>query len=72
MHSIPLKHKMFRYHSDMGHCFSKVVVVSKKKKKKKIFLYLGKTDMALGKKIAIFDGNGAEIRPQEMGRKFPV
>ena len=28
MSSIPLKHK---YHSDMGHCFSLVVVVSLKK-----------------------------------------
>ena len=32
MPSIPLKNK-YKYHSDMGHCFSLVVVVSKKIKK---------------------------------------
>ena len=30
MSSIPLKHKCSKYHSDMGHCFSKVVMVLKK------------------------------------------
>ena len=50
---------MFNYHSDMGHCFSLVVVVSEKSKKvkEKIFFFffffyfseLGKADMALGK-----------------------
>ena len=28
--------------------------------------------MVLGKKVTIFYGNGAEIRPLEMGRKGPV
>ena len=28
--------------------------------------------MVLGKKMAIFDWNGAEIRPLEMGRNGPV
>ena len=30
-------------------------MVSKKNKKNSTFLYLGKTDMVLGKKVAIFD-----------------
>ena len=51
-----------------------------KKKKKKFFftfliIKLGKSDMVLGKKVAIFDWEwgpiGAEIRPLEMGRKSP-
>ena len=32
--------QVFKYHSYMGHCFSKVVVVSEKKKKKKSFTFL--------------------------------
>ena len=28
--------------------------------------------MVLGKRVAILTGNGAEIRPLEMGRKGPV
>ena len=49
-------------------------MVSKKVKKKYFFVYffqLGKTDMVLGKKVAIFDWNGAEIQPLEKGRKCP-
>ena len=50
------KHK---YYSDMGHCFSKVVMVSKKSKKD-IYMFvlhfslLGKTDMELGKKVGCY------------------
>ena len=49
-------------------------MVSKKKKKKKknCFSFSGKTDMVLGKKVAIFYWNGAEIQPKEMGRKSPA
>ena len=50
---------MFKYHSDMGHCFSKVVVVSKKKVKKKKFFFFyfslfGKNVHGIGKGVAIF------------------
>ena len=55
-------------------------MVSKKKKKKKVkkikknfftFLYLGKTDMVLGKKVAIFDWEwGLNSAPRE-GQKIP-
>ena len=53
MSSVPLK-----YHSDMAHCFSEVVVVSKKSKKKNIYIYLsffllfltGKIRNGIGKK----------------------
>ena len=31
---------MFKYHSDMGHCFSYVVVVSKESKKKNVFFFV--------------------------------
>ena len=70
---------MFKYHSDMGHCFSYVVVVLKKIKKIKIKTYffifyfsqLGKTDMVLGKKVAIFDWElGRNLAPRE-GQKMP-
>ena len=56
------------YHSDMGHCFSLV--------KKNIFffftfLYLGKIDMVLGKKDAIFDWEwGQNLAPRD-GQKYP-
>ena len=40
-------------------------MVSKKSKKKKIFFLIGKSDMVLGKNVAI-------IRPLEMGRNGPV
>ena len=67
---------MFKYHSDMGHCFSQIVVVFKKSKKKNIFFFTFlHWDMVLGKKVATFVfsiGNGAEIQPIEMGRKSPV
>ena len=51
--------------------------VKKKSKKKKnifflLFLYLGKTDMVLGKKVAIFDWEWGRIGPLEMGRKSPA
>ena len=67
---------MFKYHFDMGHCFSKVVVVSKKVK---IYIYIffyfflettttffNKTDMVLGKKWLF------SIWNVEKGRKSPV
>ena len=46
-------------------------MVSKNIKKIYFFtvLYLGKTDMVLGKRRLFSIGNGAEIRPLEMGRK---
>ena len=74
------KIKSLKYHPDMGLCFSYVVVFSKKSKKKKIkknlfyFSLFGKNAHGIGKKVASFDfsiGNGAEIRPLEMGRKSP-
>ena len=43
MPSIPLKH--IKYHSDMGHCFSKFCL---------LFL-IGKNRHVLGKRVAIFD-----------------
>ena len=46
-------------------------MVSKKSKKKinNFLSLLGKSDMVLGKKVWLFSiGNGAEIRPLEMGR----
>ena len=67
MSSIPLKH---RYLSIILIWVS----VSHKKKwclkrvKKK---FGGKSDMVLGKKVTFLIGNGAEIRPLEMGRKGP-
>ena len=46
--------QVFKYHSDMGHCFLKVVEVSKKVKK--IILYFFNWVLFLiGKKLAIFD-----------------
>ena len=53
---------MFKYHSDMGHCFSSVVVVSKKV----IFFTfhkLEKKDMVLEKMWLFLIGNMAEIGP---------
>ena len=41
-----------------------------KKSEKKSFLYLGTTDLVLGKMGLFSIGNGAEIRPLEMGRNF--
>ena len=68
---------MFKYHSDMGHCFSYVVVVSKKGKKNIYvyifftFLYLGKMDMELGKKVAIFAWEwGGNLAPRD-GQRIP-
>ena len=77
MSTIPL---VFKYHSDMGHCFSYVVVVSKKskkKKKKKIFFFFTflnwKKKTWYWRKRWLFSiGNGDEIRPVENGRKCPV
>ena len=37
-----------------------------------LFFYLGKTDMVLGKRWLFLIGNGAEVRPLEMGRKSPA
>ena len=63
--------QVFKYRSDMGHCFSQVVVVSKKSKKKRIFFLffyfskLGKTDIVLGKKVAIcLLGMGPKFGPK--------
>ena len=66
---------MFKYHSDMGQCFSYVVVVSKKSKKKIfffLFLFLiGKINMVLGKKVVIFDWEwGRNLAPRD-GQKRP-
>ena len=56
MPSLPLA-QVFKYHSDMGHCFS--LVVSKKSKIKKMIFFLlnliGKSRHGIGKKVAIFD-----------------
>ena len=57
-------------------------MVSKKSKKKKIFFFfffffffllflIGKIRHGIGKKDDYLIGNGAEIRPLEMGRKGP-
>ena len=49
-------------------------MVSKKKLKDFFFLtflYLGKTDMVLGKKVAILDWEWGRNLPLEMGRKSP-
>ena len=62
---------MFKYHSDMGHCFSYVEVVSKN-----IFFFfffyfsqLRKTDVVLGKRWLFSIGNVVEIRPLEISRE---
>ena len=50
-------------------------MVSKKKKKKKViftFLNWGKTDIVLGKKVAIFDWESGQNSALEKGRKDPV
>ena len=57
---------MFKYHSDMGHCFSVVMVSKKSKKKSEFFFFLN-----WGKRWLFSIGNGAKIRPLEMGRKSP-
>ena len=47
---------------------------SKKKKKQNIFfpfLYLGKTDMVLGKNVAIFDWEWGQISAPRDGQKIP-
>ena len=46
---------MFKYHSDMGHCFSLVVVFSLKKFKKKRFTFLNWENQTWywGKKVAM-------------------
>ena len=73
---------MFKYHSDMGHCFSYVVVVSKESKKKMFvffcfvfyFSFFGKDDvmdMVLGKKIAIFDWEWGRNSGPRDGQKIP-
>ena len=68
--NIPLKHKcnVFKYHSDMGHCFSYMLVEVVSKKNIYMFFYfskLGKTDMALGKKVDIFlFGMGPKFGPK--------
>ena len=61
---------MLKYHSDMGHCFSLVLVVSKKVKKS-TFLYW-ENRHGIGEKWIFSIWNGAEIRPHEKGRKSPV
>ena len=45
---------MFKYHSDMGHCFSKVVVVSKKKKFFFLLFLIGENKHGIGKKGGYF------------------
>ena len=70
MPTIPLKHKCFKYHSDMGHCFSYGPVVVKKN----FFFFFfdwDKQDMVLGKRWLFSIGNGAEIRPLQKGIKCP-
>ena len=67
---------MFKDHSDMGHCFSEVVVVSKKRKIKKMFFFLtflnwGKQAWYLEKRWPFLIGNGAEIQLLEKVRKSP-
>ena len=60
---------MFKYHSDMGHCFSSIVEVSKKsKKKKKDFFFLlfliGKIRRGIGEKGGYFQlGMGPKFAP---------
>ena len=65
------------YHSDVGHCFSYIVVVSKKKVKKKknfffTFLNWEKQTWYWEKRWLFSIGNGAEFRPLEKGRKGPA
>ena len=61
---------MFKYHSDMGHCFSYVVVVKKSKEKKMFFFALfGKNGHGIGKKVAIFDWEWGRNPTLELGRK---
>ena len=56
---------MFKYHFEMGHCFSQLVVVSKKSKKK----YWGDQTWYWEKRWLFLIGNGAQIRPLEKDRK---
>ena len=60
---------MFKYHSDMGHCFSYVVVVSKKKDFFFFFSFLNWENQTwYWENRWLFSiGNGAEIRPLDMG-----
>ena len=66
---------MFKYHSDMGMCFSLVVVVSKKSKIFFFFFFffllflIGKIRYGIGKKGDYFYW---EWWPLEMGRKGPA
>ena len=65
---------MFKYHSDMGQCFSQVVVVKKYIYFYFTFLNLGKTDMVLEKKVAIFYwewGRNSAPRHAREGQKIP-
>ena len=65
---------MFKYHSDLGQCFSLVVLVSKKSKKKKFFFtFLNWENQTWywEKGWLFLIGNGAENWPLEMGRKGP-
>ena len=57
MSSIPLKHKC--YHSDIGHCFSEFF---------SSFLNWENQTWYWDKRWLFSIGNGAEIRPLEMGR----
>ena len=57
----------------MGHCFSEVVVVSEKKYMFFFtFLNWEKRTWYRGNKWLFSNGNGAEIRTREKGRKSPA
>ena len=65
---------MFKYHSDMGHCFSSVEVVSKKINiYYNFFTFLNWENQTwyLEKRWLFSIGNGAEIWPLEISRKSP-
>ena len=64
---------MFKYHSDMGHCFSQVHVLVVSEKKYFFFTFLNWENQTwYWEKIWLFSiGNVAEIQPLEMGRKSP-
>ena len=53
---------MFKYHSDMGYCFSEVEVKKKGKKKKKNFFITFNQTYGIGKKGSYFQ--------LELGPKF--
>ena len=62
---------MFKYHSDMGHCFSQVVVVSKKSKFFFLLFLTGKKRHGIGKNVATFNWDwGRNSVPRE-GQKIP-